>query len=487
MENKVSVKKNFIFNVLYQVFLVLVPFITTPYVSRVLGAGPIGDYSYTASLVSYFTLIAGLGFANYGQREIAYVRTNENKRSHLFLNIFTFRVITTVLCLIAYFIFAFHYSNANLSKLLIIQSMTLISVLFDISFFFQALENFKIVLLRNFFVKLVGIVLIFIFVRSPADIYVYVAIMCATTLIGNISLWIYLPKYLCKVQINEIKPFNDAKQIFELFIPLVATQVYNVLDKTMIGVISKSSLENGYYEQTTKIINICMALVTALGPVLLPHMANAFANDDQEEFERIVKKAYHAEILMAVPICFGIVAISDSFVPWFFGSGFNKVKLLLKIYAFVLLIIPLSNVAGYAVLTPTKQQNKGTFAVCMGAITNFSLNSILIRQYASVGASVATIFAESVVTILHLFFIRKDVDVKSILMYLGRQIIVGALMLILILFISNALINIRITGVLLTIIQIIIGVLFYGFVCIFILKDSLVISIMENLKQRLAK
>lgn len=86
--------------------------------------------------------------------------------------------------------------------------------------------------------------------------------MAATGLIGNISMWTYLPKLLAKVEFKTLHPFKiHLKQTFAYFIPTVATSVYTVLDKTMIGAITKSEELNGYYEQATKIIRMIESLL----------------------------------------------------------------------------------------------------------------------------------------------------------------------------------------------------------------------------------
>ena len=66
-----KVNKNFMYNMVYQILLYIIPFIVTPYISRVLGAENIGIYSYTYSIVTYFMLLTLLGINNYGTRNIA--------------------------------------------------------------------------------------------------------------------------------------------------------------------------------------------------------------------------------------------------------------------------------------------------------------------------------------------------------------------------------------------------------------------------------
>ena len=91
---KKSIAKNYIYNLLYQLLTIFLPLITTPYLSRVLGAKQIGIYGYTTSIVSYFILFGSLGASMYGQREIAYYQDDKKKRSKAFYEIVILRGFT---------------------------------------------------------------------------------------------------------------------------------------------------------------------------------------------------------------------------------------------------------------------------------------------------------------------------------------------------------------------------------------------------------
>ena len=274
---KNSIKKNYAYNVIYQIVNIFVPIITTPYVSRVLGVDAIGNYSFTASIVSYFSLFATLGFSIYGQREIAYRAKDTMAISILFYEIQSFKFISTASCVLLLLLFTHFFADTDYKTILYIQTLTVVAVFFDISWLFQGLENFKITVMRNLIVKIIGLVLIFTFVHRSEDLELYIVLQCCTQLVGNISLWKYLPKYICRVEKSLVKPFENTRKMLELFVPMIAIQVYTVLDKTMIGCLTNSSYENGCYEQVTKIVAILMAIITSLGVVMLPTMASVYA------------------------------------------------------------------------------------------------------------------------------------------------------------------------------------------------------------------
>lgn len=189
MSNKPSLKKNIFLNVFYEIICVIAPFITAPYVSRVLQSSGVGIYSYTQSLVTYFTMFAALGTGTYGLREIAMCRDDKEQYSRTFWGIEIISVCTSVLSLIVWFFIAYLYASYRIY--LLILSLNILSTLFDISWFYRGLEKFQYTILINSVAKILNIVLIFLFVKTPSDTWIYVLITALSTLLGNVSMWVF--------------------------------------------------------------------------------------------------------------------------------------------------------------------------------------------------------------------------------------------------------------------------------------------------------
>ena len=159
-----SIKKNYLYNLLYQILILILPIITTPYISRTLGSENIGIYSFTTSIVTYFMLFGSLGSSLYGQREIAYIRENKLKLQKTFLEILFFRFITMAITICIYYII--FVRNNVYKQYYIILIIYLLATSFDISWFFQGLEEFKKTVTRNIFVRTISVICVFIFVKS---------------------------------------------------------------------------------------------------------------------------------------------------------------------------------------------------------------------------------------------------------------------------------------------------------------------------------
>ena len=477
---KNSVKRNYIYNLLYQILTIIIPLITTPYLSRVLGAENIGIYSFTISITTYFILFGSLGVAIYGQREIAYVQNDIRKRSKIFFEITFMRCITLGVSLFIFYItFCLKGQYSIYYKILILE---IIANAIDISWYFQGLEEFKKTVIRNIIVKLISVICIFLFVKESVDLNNYFIIYVLSTLLGNLSLWMYLPKFVQKVKIKELNLFRHVKPTIMLFIPQVATQIYTVLDKTMIGVIVSNKAEVGYYEQAQKIVKLLMTLATSLGTVMMPRIAATFASGNHEKVKEYMNKSFHFILLLAFPLMFGIISVSSSFVPIFYGKGYDKVIPLLCVISPIIVLIGLSNITGTQYLLPTKKQNQYTLSVVVGAIVNFILNLILIKYFASIGASIATVIAELAVTSIQFILVRKEIKFIDVIK-LSYKYVIGSL----IMFMCSMIVGYFIKDNLVSIILQVIVSFFVYFLVLYILKDKMINEVVVRFKSKIRK
>ena len=469
-----SIKKNYIFNVAYQILTILTPLITAPYLSRVLQPDGIGRVSFAESIVSYFSLVAVMGISSYGQREISYVQNDVAKHSEVFWNAKILGFCTAGITIVIYIIFSLlQKENATLYLIL---TLNLVANFFDITWFFQGMEDFAKTVTRNAIVKIMQICYIFLFVKDKTDLPLYVLGLGLFTMLGNLSLWPYLPKYITKVKLSALKPFKDFKVVLSLFIPSVAIQIYTVLDKTMIGVITGSEYENGYYEQAMKISKMLLVLVTSLSTVMVPRIGHLFENNKKDEIQRYMYRGYRFVWFLGIPMCLGIIMTADNFVPWFFGAGYEKVVPLLQILSLLIIIIGFSNVVGLQYLIPTKRQNKFSISVMLGAVVNFCMNTFMIYFFKSIGAAIASVVAETVVTMSMIIFIRKELSARLMLMEGRNYFIAGAVMALALLPLAR----LFSPSVIHTLVMVVVGAAVY-FAVLLIEKDDFFISNINSL------
>lgn len=474
-----SVKKNYIYNLIYQILTLLLPLVTTPYLSRILGADGIGTVSYAESIVSYFVLFATMGITTYGQREISYVQDSLEDRSRVFWETQILKLVTTTVMLAVYMAFAFFVVDSAITWLYLILAVQVFNVAADVVWFFQGMEEFGKIVFRNIVVRVLLLVFIFVFVRTKDDLVYYVLGNVAINLLSALSIWGYLPKYVKKVPFKSLKPFRNFKTVLALFVPTIAIQIYTVLDKTMIGVITGSAYENGYYEQAIKIARMALTVVGALGTVMIPRIGHHYEKGETELVQNWMYRSYRFVWLLAIPMCIGLFFVAENFVPWFFGPGYDGVVPLLKILSFLILAIGVNGVTGTQYLIPTRRENTFTLTVVIGAVVNFAFNLFLIYFFQSIGAAIASVIAETVIAVVQLIIVRKELSIfkilKSCVKYLIAGVVMGVLLFVENMFLSPSILN--------TLIMVVSGVAVY-FAVLLLLRDNFVVS---NIKAVLGK
>lgn len=465
-----SLKKNFLLSTIYQILMVLLPFITAPYVSRVLGAELIGTYSFTNSINIYFVLLTALGTASYGLIEISKVRDNNKDRSKVFFNIMLIKIITFSLCLALWLFLIFFYKEFKYE--FIILSIPIMTSLFDISWFYLGIEKVKYTVFQNALFKIIGVILIFTLVKTKADFLLYIFILVFSTLCGNLTMFIYLPKFLTKISKKDIDIKYHFKNTIVYFIPTIATSLYTVLDKTLIGAITNDQLENGYYEQATKIITIIKTMVfVSINSLLSSRISYLFTLHKEEEIKDKIKFALNYVLVFGLGSLFGLIGISKPFVPLFFGDGYEKVIYFLMLMAPLIILIGISNLVGALYYNPAGYRKKSSKFLLIGALVNVVLNSIFITFLKGYGAIIASIIAEGLIAFLYIKYSNNFVTFKMIVKLGYKKLISGLIMLGVILpmafFINN--------DILAFFLILILGALVY-ISSLFLLKDEFVIS-----------
>lgn len=466
-----SIKKNYIYNLLFQVFTAITPVITAPYLSRVLGADGIGKISFAESVVSYFVILATLGISTYGQREVSYVQNDKENRSIVFYNTFVTKFIVSLIVIIIYILLSIFVFKSVLQLIL---TLNLLAVLVDVAWFFQGMEDFGKIVLRSTIFKVLTIICIFVFIKKKENVLLYALIIEIFGFLCNASLILFLPKYINKIDFSKLNPFKDISVIFMLFVPTIAIQICTALDKTMIGIITKSEFENGYYEQAMKIPRILLYIVTTLALAVMPRIGLLFNNGEKKEIENLMYKSYRFVFLISLPMACGLFAVAPNFVPWFFGDGYDKSIVLIRILAFLLIIIGISNITGMQYMIPTKRQNLLSISVCIGAVINFILNYFLIIKYASFGAAIASIISELVIMLLEFYIVRKELSFVKIICEAKKYYFSSLIMLVVLCSISTQLKP----SIINTILIILIGVISY-IGLLFIMKDIFFVESMK--------
>lgn len=471
-----KIVKNYIYSNLYQLLVVAAPFITTPYLTRVMGAEMLSVNSWTANIAQWFVLFGIMGVNIYGNREIAKVRDDKPTLSKTFFEIFSMQLISMVIATICFISYAYFIGNSY-QTILLIQGITLLSVALDITWFFYGVEDFKKASIRNMLVKIIGITLIFTLVKGPTDLVTFVLINSITAVVGQFIMWAQLKQYISYEKISFKGVLRHVKPNIGLFIPQIAISVYSVLDITMLGAMYEDIRQVNFYEQTQKFVKMFLFFVTSIGSVMLPRIANTHQKKDFDKIDSYLQKTMKLAIYMSIPMIFGISAVIQNFIGWFLPPEYSVVSMMIIVTSPIMLFISLSNVFGTQYMVPTGMSRQYTISVVLGAITNFAINLCLIPQFGAYGAIVGSVTAELVVTLVQYLFVKDklklDVKISSII-----RVVIASSAMALVCFVTGFIGS----NILINLLQVVLGLITYV-IMLLIMKDTFLLEMIKSLRR----
>lgn len=480
-KSKVSV--NYIYNVLYQILTFITPVITAPILSRTLGADNIGIYDYTYSIVNWFILFGMLGVSLYGNKEIAKVAATNNKEkiSKVFSQIFTTQLCTVFLSFIL-FLVIFGFTNFEYKDVYLFQSILIFASAFEISWLYVGLENFKRVALRNFVIKIVTVLGIVFLIRKPDDLILYVVLIGITNLIGYLSLFTNIKDIVHYVRPTFKEMIGHIKGSIVLFIPQIATSVYSIFSKTLLGMIYPSIDEVGFYNYAYKLVTMVLYLVTTIGTVMLPHVVSTIASGNEKKANEMTNQTLKIALCLSFPLAIGFAVVAPYFIPWFLTEEFTKTGYMISILAPIIVFISVTNVFGTQYLIPFDKVKQYTISIICGSIINVISNLILIPKLGGYGAAISAVITEFSVLIVQYIFVHKLFNFDGILSktikYFISALIMGAFI-----FLIGHYMGI---GLLTNIIQFVAGVIIY-LIILFTTKDDILMFLFKKAKEMVLK
>lgn len=418
-----KVLKNYAYNLSYQLLVIILPIITTPYVTRVFSSDDLGIYGYFNSIVTYFILLATLGVANYGTKEISGNRKEIKKN---FWGIYTLQFGAALLSILLYILLCMGISTMQ-NPVAYILGLSLVSKGLDISWLFQGLEDFRKITARNITVKLVGVSAIFLFIKSASDLYLYVFLLTAFELLGQLSMWVPAREFIGKPHFDLGYAKHHLKPIILLFLPQIAISLYVTLDRTMLGALA-STRDVGIYDQALKLVNILLTLVTSLGSVMLPRVSSLLSKGDHKAVNKMHELAFLIYNLVIFPIIAGILIVNDDFVQFFLGKDFQDARYAISIMIFRMFFIGWTNIMGIQILIPHNKNKEFMVSTTVPAILSVGLNLLFLPKLGYIGAAIVSVLTESLVWGIQLFFTRVYLKEVPIIGSMAKIILASAIM-----------------------------------------------------------
>lgn len=463
---------NIFYNCASQLLAIIVPLITSPYISRVLLPTNLGIYSYIDSVAQIFAVIGALGLTNYGIREVAYVKENREKRSQIFYEIMILKIFLLVITFIAYYVF---FIGTRYENYIIYQLIWFVGSFLDVIWFYNGLEDFKTVVVRTCIIKTLNVLLIFLFIKTQQDIVKYILIMGFCQLLGVIVCYPSLIKLICKPNWKKMRIFNHIFATLKIALPQIVILVYYQMDKIMLEYFTNDPALIAFYDQADKIVKIPVTAITAVSAVMLPRSANLFASNDKNQLDETIRVTIKYTLLLVFPMALGLMSIAYSFVPWFYGPGYDEVAPIIIALCPVIIARGLSSISSTQYLVPTKNTKYLTISSIFSAILNVIINYITIPFWGVYGAVIGTIFAEFSVTVIQYYYMAKDIKLNSLFKGVIKYLLFSIISIIPCYIIFNFLGSHIYT----TVLQIFIAVIIY-LVLLIITKDELLLVFIKR-------
>lgn len=422
-----SLRRNLAYSLTYQVISVLLPLITIPYLSRVLGAHTLGTFSYTQAVAGYFVLFAMMGVESHGSRVIAAHRGNRADLTITFWSVWCVQAALTALACVGYLVYTLVWASSPLLAALWLPQVVAAGA--DITWLFSGLEDFRVTVTRSALFKVLSLALIFLLVRSPDDLGTYVALTSVSALIAILIFWPLALRRVGRPVVDAHQAAGHLRKNLILFIPQVAASAFTLLTKIMLGMMA-SMAATGYFDLAYRITRTPYAIVPAVGAVMLPHAAALVSRSGTAGLKESITRTLPAVTWAALALGGGIGAVSPEFVPLFLGPGYEAVVPVVILMAAQLPFLAWENVIRTQYLFPLHKDRQYVAAVLAGGMLNVALNLLLIPHWGASGAAVSLLAAEALIAVTRVWNAHGDVALGSTALACLPLLASGALMMV---------------------------------------------------------
>lgn len=431
-----SLKANAFLNGIKQICSIIFPFITFPYVSRILGNEGYGKFSFSYSIVYYFILFAALGIGTYAIREGPKIRDDNVAVTKFCSQVFSINVISTVTSyLVLIILIVASVKVRSYALYILIQSTAMIMSLLGTDWVNSIFEDYLYITIRYIGVQVVALVLMFIFVQSPSDIWKYCIISVLATNGGNLINIFYIRKYV-KIKFTlHMGFFKHIKPLLVLFANAIASSIYVNADVTMLGFYSTDSYV-GVYSFASKIYNMLKSLINSTINAAVPRISYVIQNEP-DRYREYMNEIFRGVNFFVFPIVTGLFFMSDSIIYVAGGSAYLSGSIALKILSFATIFGIYGSLFSNCVLIVNRREDQCLKSTTVSAISNVGLNFIVIPLWGMNGAAVTTIIAETVNFVMQVMYSKelfnwKSLDIKSV-----KFNIIGAVGIAIVCMLSN--------------------------------------------------
>lgn len=473
MENNKNLAKNIILNMTRTIFGVLFPLITYPYISRVLLVDNIGKFNFSASMVSYFSLIAAFGVTTYAVRELSKYRSDRNKLQEEANEIFTISLYTTILAyILLFFVLIISTKVSKYSTIILIQSIAIFFATIGVDWVNNIFEDFLFITIRSVILQVLALILMFIFVKNSNDLYVYTWITLITSAGANAINFFYCKRYLKIRWVRDCKLNKHLKPMLLLFFANITTAIFLNSDQTMLGFFT-SDYYVGIYSVAVKIYSIVKSIFTAILLVIVPRISGM----DSENADDLANRVFSFFLMILFPLTIGTFALSGNIIYLLGGEAFWEGVSSLRILSISIFCSGLASFVTYIYVVPRAKDKLLLYSSVISAFVNVALNLFMIPLFKHNGAAITTVVSETIVFAIIVIKLKPKMEIK--MRECGHYILSGVFI-----FFACTLVNKLVNSMLIsTVISIVISVVGY-FSILLLLRNETLLYIMKSTRRK---
>lgn len=405
------IKKNFIWSSILTISGYLFPLITYPYVSRVLGVASIGKFQFATSIISYFNVIAMMGIATIGIREIARAKGKRKELSGVFSSLVSLNLISTCIAisLLVICIYVVPSFN-NVKKMLYIGTANIFCNSLMVEWLYKGLEDFRYITFRGILIRCIYVGCVLLFVKNQDDYVVYFLLTTLVVVVNSAINICHSRKYIdFSFENINFRPY--VKSFIILGVYQILTAMYISFNVIFLGA-RCGDVEVGYYSTATKLYGLIMSFFTAFTGVMLPRMSSLIEEKKNNDFVKLAAKSIDFLLLFSIPI----IVISEVYAPFIVrvisGAGYDGAILPMRIVMPLLLIIGYEQILVIQMLTPLRKDSEILKNSVIGAFVALLLNITIVSKLGSVGSSIVWCCSELAVLLSTQRIIQKYIGFK---------------------------------------------------------------------------
>ena len=412
--------KHFINNVAFQAgrraLETFIPFVTILVVARRLGSTGVGTYQFISQVSSYFVFAVGLGLANYGVREIAFVRNDRRLVETRFSELETLNIITGAVVLVGYLVFAGFTSTPTLYYIV---ALTLLGSLLDITWFLAGIEKFVYIAVSGIVLRTAGLVIILVVVKTPQDLPQYVLIQSVTVLLCLVILWPVAVRHTRFHWVPIKQALKHLRSATALLASKVLATLYISLTTIVLGLF-RSAADVGHYSYAVLIPSTFGRLIGAVDEVLLPRMSHWLEQGKQAAMQRTLGITLHTQLFLTLPAMAGLATVGPTLIMLLLGPDFTPTASITPILAVDVVLIPLSMSISQQYHIPRMLLKSYNISVAVGAIAAIAINLVTVPFIGIWGSVAATLSAQALVALLRVVDAVRKAAVRFDISILGR-------------------------------------------------------------------